>query len=33
MQLVAKIFPKNEAWFWVLHKKRVEYVARDNFVA
>ncbi len=33
MQLVAKIFPKNEVWFWVLHRKRAKYVMRDNCVA
>ena len=33
MQLVAKIFPKNEVWFWYCIEKRMKYVTRDNFVA
>lgn len=32
IQLVAKIFLKNEFWFWVLHRKRVKYVIRENCV-
>lgn len=33
LQLVAKIFPKNEVWHWVLHRKAVKYVIHDNYVA